>query len=146
MIDEERGPANHSERTSSNHLRILLAEDNASNRKVTLKMLDRLGYSADFALNGIEVIEALERQNYALVLMDVVMPKMSGLDAAKEIRRRFPPSRQPKIIALTAYVIPNSKEICIKSGMDDFLGKPIHIKDLDVAIRRNLQAKKESIA
>jgi CheY-like chemotaxis protein len=146
MIDEEGESTNHNEGTNANHPRILLAEDNPSNRKVTMKMLDRLGYKADAVLNGHEAIEALERQQYDLVLMDVVMPKMSGFDATKEIRRRFPASKQPKIIALTAYVIPNSREICLESGMDDFLGKPIQIKDLENMIRSHLHAKGESVA
>lgn len=146
MIDEKSGSTNHNKGTSANHLRILLAEDNASNRKVTMKMLHRLGYKADAVLDGHEVIEALEHQQYDLVLMDVVMPKMSGFDATKEIRRRFPASKQPKIIALTAYVIPNSREICLKSGMDDFLGKPIRIKELDSMIRSHLYARRELVA
>jgi CheY-like chemotaxis protein len=132
--------------TAVNQPRILLAEDNASNRVVTMKMLDRLGYKADAVLNGLEAIEALERQQYDLVLMDVVMPKMSGFDATKEIRRRFPASKQPKIIALTAYVIPNSKEICLESGMDDFLGKPIQINELKSMISAHLQTKRDLFA
>jgi CheY-like chemotaxis protein len=146
MIDDKGDSEDHCKGTNANQPRILLAEDNASNRKVTMKMLDRLGYKADAVLNGHEAIEALERQQYDLVLMDVVMPKMSGLDTTKEIRKRFPASRQPKIIALTAYVIPNSREICLESGMDDFLGKPIQMKDLDSMIRIHLQAKRDSAA
>ena len=101
-------------------------------------MLERLGYKADAVLNGREAIQALERQQYDLVLMDIVMPKMSGLDATKEIRRRFPASKQPKIIALTAYVIPNSREICLESGMDDYLGKPIQMNELKSMILKNM--------
>lgn len=108
-----------------NHLHILLAEDNESNRIVTLKMLERLGYNADAVLNGHEVLQALERKQYDLVLMDIVMPKMSGLDATKEIRRHFPASKQPKVVALTAFVSPNSREICLAAGMDDYIGKPV---------------------
>ncbi len=114
----------------ANHLRILLAEDNVSNRKVTLKMLARLGYKADAVINGHEVIQALEHQQYDLVIMDLVMPKMSGFDATKEIRRRFPASKQPKVIALTAFVIPSSKEMCLEAGMDDYIAKPVKINQL----------------
>ncbi len=137
MTDKGREIANKDNKNNVDPLRILLAEDNESNRKVTLKMLERLGYKADAVLNGREAIQALERQQYDLVLMDVVMPKMSGLDATKEIRRRFPASKQPKIIALTAYVIPNSREICLESGMDDYLGKPIQMDELKSMILKN---------
>jgi CheY-like chemotaxis protein len=74
--------------------------------------------------------------------MDVVMPKMSGFDAAKEIRRRIPASKQPKIIALTAYVIPNSKQICLEAGMDDYIGKPVTIQELSNIISKNMQSVK----
>ncbi len=144
MINLKSESAMQDKRINLDRPRILIAEDNASNLKVTIKMLDRLGYKADAVLNGREAIEALERQQYDLVLMDVVMPKMSGFDATKEIRRRFPASRQPKIIALTAYVIPNSREICIESGMDDFLGKPVQIKELESMINSHLPARKET--
>lgn len=123
---------------NANHLRILLAEDNVSNRKVTLKMLERLGYKADAVINGHEVIQALERQQYDLVIMDIVMPKMSGFDAAKEIRRRFPASKQPKVIALTAFVIPSSKEMCLEAGMDDYIGKPVTMQELAKIIGKHL--------
>jgi CheY-like chemotaxis protein len=111
-----------------------------------MKMLERLGYKADAVLNGREAIQAIEHQQYDLVLMDIVMPKMSGIDATKEIRRRFPASRQPKIIALTAYVIPNSREICLESGMDDYLGKPVQMNELKSMICSHLHAKSESVA
>ncbi len=122
----------------ANHLRILLAEDNVSNRKVTLKMLERLGYKADAVLNGQEVIKALEHQQYDLVIMDIVMPQMSGFDATKEIRRRFPASKQPKVIALTAFVIPSSREMCLEAGMDDYIGKPVTMQELAKIIGKHL--------
>lgn len=139
MIEKKSGMANETARINADNLRILLAEDNASNQKVIMKMLERLGYKADAVLNGCEVIQALELQQYDLVLMDVVMPKMSGFDAAKEIRRRIPASKQPKIIALTAYVIPNSRQICLEAGMDDYLGKPVTIQELSNVISKNTQ-------
>lgn len=142
MIEKKSGMANETARISADHLRILLAEDNASNQKVIMKMLERLGYKADAVLNGCEVIQALELQHYDLVLMDVVMPKMSGFDAAKEIRRRIPASEQPRIIALTAYVIPNSRQICLEAGMDDYLGKPVTIQELSNVISKNMQSVK----
>ncbi len=146
MIDDESGMVNKNNKANAKYPCILLAEDNESNRKVTMKMLERLGYKADAVLNGREAIQALERQQYDLVLMDIVMPKMSGIDATKEIRRRFPASRQPKIIALTAYVIPNSREICLESGMDDYLGKPVQINELKSMICSHLHVKRELVA
>lgn len=103
-------------------------------------MLERLGYKADAVINGHEVIQALERQQYDLVIMDIVMPKMSGFDAAKEIRRRFPASKQPKVIALTAFVIPNSRDMCLEAGMDDFIGKPVTMQELAKIIGKHLPA------
>jgi CheY-like chemotaxis protein len=146
MIDKGCGPGYKTNETNAKNLCILLAEDNESNRKVTMKMLERLGYRADAVLDGREAIQALERQQYDLVLMDIVMPKMSGIDATKEIRRRFPASRQPKIIALTAYVVPNSRKICLESGMDDYLGKPVQMNELKSMICSHLRTKKESAA
>jgi CheY-like chemotaxis protein len=144
MMDKGCGPEHKNNETNAKNSCILLAEDNESNRKVTMKMLERLGYRADAVLNGREAIQALERQQYDLVLMDVVMPRMSGIDATKEIRRRFPASRQPKIIALTAYVVQNSREICLESGMDDYLGKPVQMNELKSMICSHLHAKRES--
>jgi CheY-like chemotaxis protein len=112
----------------SRPLRILLAEDNAVNQKVALQMLKRLGYNADVAANGLEVLQALERQQYDVVLMDVQMPEMDGIDAAQKIRERWP--KGPKIIAITAYALEGDRERCIKAGMDDYIAKPIQIEEL----------------
>jgi signal transduction histidine kinase len=109
-------------------LRILLAEDNAVNQKVALQMLKRLGYNADVAANGLEVLQALERQPYDVVLMDIQMPEMDGIDAAKRIRERWP--NGPKIIAITAYALEGDREKCFKAGMDDYIAKPIQIEEL----------------
>ncbi len=97
---------------SSTH--ILLAEDDASNRKVTQLMLRRLGFEADTVANGLEVLQALEERPYDIVLMDILMPKMDGLAAAAEIRRLWPASCQPKIIAYTAYILPD--KVCLISS------------------------------
>ncbi len=115
-------------RDQSRPLRILLAEDNAINQKVALQMLKRLGYSADVAANGLEVLQALERQPYDVILMDIQMPEMDGIDAAQKIRERWPES--PKIIAITAYALEGDRERCIRAGMDGYISKPIQIKEL----------------
>ncbi len=119
---------------NNRHLRILLVEDNIINQKVAEKMLKRLGYNADVAINGIEALQAIEHQSYDVILMDVMTPGMNGLEATKTIRKHCPPARQPYIIAVTACVLENSKEICIRAGMNDYISKPLKIEDLQVAI------------
>ncbi len=110
-------------------LRILLAEDNASNQKVTLQMLKKLGYRADAVVNGQEVLEALERQPYDIIFMDVKMPVMTGVEAAQKIRERWP-ENGPKIIAITAYALHGDREKCLAVGMDDYIPKPVQKEDL----------------
>ena len=107
-------------------LRILLVDDNPVNLKVASIMLKKLGCQADLATNGIEAIEAFEDQSYDIVLMDVQMPKMSGLEATKIIRQRL--HRDLKIIIITSY--PNYHDQCIEAGADDFLTKPLRIENL----------------
>jgi CheY-like chemotaxis protein len=108
----------------------LVAEDNHPNLRVTLLMLKHLGYEADAAVNGLEVLHALEKQCYDLVLMDILMPKMDGLTAAKEIRRRWPNSKLPRIIAYTAYVLQDDGTNELLKDMDGFLYKPVRIGEL----------------
>jgi signal transduction histidine kinase/DNA-binding response OmpR family regulator len=117
-------------------LRILLAEDNSINLRVGLLMLERLGYLADVAGNGMEVLEALRRQPYDLVLMDIQMPGMDGLEATRRIRAEFPPERQPRIAAMTANVLREQQEACIAAGMEDFVQKPVGFEELRVALAR----------
>lgn len=112
-------------------MRILLAEDNLVNQKVALRMLSNLGLQADVAVNGIEVLEALKQQPYDLVLMDIQMPEMDGLEAALQIRRRWNRAETPlRIIAMTAFVSASDLERCLEAGMDDFLAKPVRVDDL----------------
>jgi len=118
-------------------LRILLAEDNVVNQKLALRLLGQMGYRADVAANGLEAINALERQPYDLVLMDVQMPEMDGFEASREIRRRWHRDRGPRIIAMTANVMQGDRELCIAAGMDDYLGKPIRVEQLVTAIERS---------
>ncbi len=112
----------------SNPLRILLAEDNAVNQKVARSMLKKIGYEADVAANGLEVLQALERQPYDVVLMDVQMPEMDGIEAARRIRERW--HNGPKIIAITAYALEGDRDRCLNAGMDDYISKPIKIEEL----------------
>jgi PAS domain S-box-containing protein len=120
---------NHKTEKSYGPIRILLAEDNASNQKVTLQILNKLGYRADAVVNGREALEALERQPYDIVLMDVEMPVMNGITATRKIRERWP-GKGPKIIAITAYALRGDKERCLDAGMDDYIPKPVRKGDL----------------
>ncbi|MGD0953263.1 MAG: response regulator [Methanotrichaceae archaeon] len=118
---------------SVNHSRVLLAEDDELNRKVILAMLKHLGYSADTALNGIEVLLALKRKRYDLILMNVGLPEMDGMEVTRQIRRIF--QNGPRIIAVTAYALPGMKQECLGAGMDDFIAKPFRIDELDAILR-----------
>jgi signal transduction histidine kinase/ligand-binding sensor domain-containing protein/CheY-like chemotaxis protein len=117
-------------------LRILLAEDNSVNQKVALLMLEQMGYSADVAANGREVLDALRRQRYDLILMDVQMPDVDGLEAARRIAEEWPDAERPRIIAMTANALRGDREACLAAGMDDYLSKPFHFSDLRDAILR----------
>ncbi len=117
-------------------LRILLAEDNAVNQMVALRILERLGYGADVATNGLEALDALERQSYDVVLMDVQMPELDGLDTSRRIHERWAPEKRPRIIAMTANALPEEREACFAAGMDDYVAKPIRPDKLEQALRR----------
>ncbi|GAB4532625.1 MAG: hypothetical protein Fur0018_21350 [Anaerolineales bacterium] len=116
-------------------LRILIAEDHLINQKVILGVLEKLGYRADVAANGIEVTEALERQLYDVILMDVQMPEMDGVQATRYIRENLPARRQPTIIALTAHALPGDRERYLEMGMDDYISKPVQVQHLKDALR-----------
>ncbi len=117
-------------------LRILLAEDNMVNQKVALRLLARLGYCADVAANGLEVLDALYRRRYDVVLMDVQMPDMDGIEATRRIRETWPPAQQPHIIAMTAHVMEGDRQWCLEAGMDDYVGKPVRLEDLTAKLRQ----------
>jgi PAS domain S-box-containing protein len=121
---------------AASSLRILLAEDNAMNQKVALRLLERLGYRADVASNGLEAVAALERRRYDVVLMDVQMPELDGLDASRQIRERWPPDGGPRIVAMTANALPEDREACFAAGMDDYVAKPIRGDELAAALAR----------
>ena len=111
----------------------MLAEDNTVNQMVTQKMLNKLGYKADVAVNGIEVLHALERKTYDVILMDVQMPEMDGLEATKAIRQRWPDG--PKIIAMTAWALVGDREMCLAAGMDCYISKPVTFEELSAALQ-----------
>jgi PAS domain S-box-containing protein len=117
-------------------LRILLAEDNVVNQKVALRLLGQLGYRADVAANGLEAIDAVERQAYDVVLMDVQMPELDGLGASREINRRWPGERRPRLVAMTANAMQGDRELCEAAGMDDYVAKPIRVEELVAALER----------
>jgi signal transduction histidine kinase/CheY-like chemotaxis protein len=110
-------------------LRILLAEDNVVNQKLALRLLEQMGYRADMAANGIEAVESLERQLYDVILMDVQMPEMDGLEATRKIRK-LTNAAQPHIIAMTANAMEGDRELCLSAGMDDYISKPIRVDEL----------------
>jgi PAS domain S-box-containing protein len=120
-------------------LRVLLAEDNAVNQKLALRLLDRMGYRADLAANGLEVIDALHRQPYDVVLMDVQMPEMDGLEATRRIVQQWPPEERPRIVAMTANAMQSDRDECLAAGMDDFITKPVQVKELQAALERTAQ-------
>jgi PAS domain S-box-containing protein len=111
------------------NLRILLAEDNIVNQKVMLRILKKLGYSADAVADGKEVLQALERQPYDVVLMDVQMPEMDGMETTRAIRQKWL-AIGPKIIAVTAHALEGDRERCIESGMDSYISKPVKMEEL----------------
>ncbi len=144
VLGRRLAPASHTARTPAldarvgreNPFSLLLAEDNVVNQKVALLLLERLGYRADVAANGVEVVESLHRQPYDVILMDVHMPTMDGIEATRQIKELFPPARQPYIIAMTAAAMQEDRERCAAVGMQDFLSKPVNVEELVVALLR----------
>ncbi|HVO06684.1 MAG TPA: GAF domain-containing protein [Burkholderiaceae bacterium] len=120
-------------------LRILLAEDNLVNQKLALRLLSQMGYRADVAANGIEAIESIERQPYDVVLMDVQMPEMDGLEASRRITARWQSDQRPRIVAMTANAMQGDREECLAAGMDDYITKPIRVDTLVQALMQVAQ-------
>jgi PAS domain S-box-containing protein len=117
-------------------LRILLAEDSAVNQKVALALLGKLGYRADVVGNGLEALTALEREQYDVVLMDVQMPELDGLDTTRRICERWPAGERPRIVAMTANAMQEDRDACLAAGMDDYVAKPIRPEALAEALRQ----------
>lgn len=120
----------------SHPLRILLAEDNVVNQKLALRLLAQMGYRADVASNGLEAIQAVERQPYDVILMDVQMPEMDGLEATRHLCARMPAERRPRIIAMTANAMKGDREMCLEAGMDDYVSKPVRVNELVAALNQ----------
>jgi signal transduction histidine kinase/ActR/RegA family two-component response regulator len=119
---------------SRHPLCILLAEDNLVNQKLALRLLSQMGYVADVVSNGQLAIDAVERQRYDVVLMDVQMPEMDGLEASRRITAEHPPSQRPRIVAMTANAMQGDREECLAAGMDDYVTKPIRVEALVEAL------------
>ena len=117
-------------------LRILLVEDMPFNQKLAVHLLKQMGYTTDLASNGLEAIQSVERQEYDVVLMDVQMPEMDGLEATRRICARWPVGQRPRIIAMTANAMQGDLEICLAAGMDDYVAKPIRVQELAAALER----------
>jgi CheY-like chemotaxis protein len=124
-------------------LRVLLCDDNVINQKVALRLLQQMGYRAQLAANGLEALEALDRQAYDMIFMDVMMPEMDGLEATRIIRERqrdqakHPNYKTPiVIVAMTASAMPGDREKCLASGMDDYIAKPVRPEDVRAIVER----------
>jgi len=117
-------------------IRILLAEDNAVNQKLALRILAKMGYRADVAANGLEVLHALKEKKYHLIFMDVLMPEMDGLQATRQIVRQYPDEERPIIVAMTANAMRGDREKCLAAGMDDYISKPVQFHALQDIIKK----------
>jgi CheY-like chemotaxis protein/HPt (histidine-containing phosphotransfer) domain-containing protein len=117
-------------------LRVLLADDNPINQKVGLSVLHRLGYRPDVANNGLEVLKALGRKPYDILFLDVQMPELDGLEAARQICGRWSRDKRPRIIAMTGAALMGDREKCLSAGMDDYISKPVRIGELQAALER----------
>ena len=127
-------PKTDPEMATRHPLRILLAEDNLVNQKLAIRLLEQMGYRADLASNGKEAVQSVARQTYDIVLMDVQMPEMDGLEAARRITANYPKDGRPRIVAMTANAMQGDREMCLAAGMDDYIAKPIRVDKLVEAL------------
>jgi CheY-like chemotaxis protein len=147
LSPRERGVRSFDASMGMRHpLRILLAEDNIVNQKVAVRILERLGYRPDVAANGLEVLQALQRQTYDVVLMDVQMPEMDGLETTRRIVQRWPRDKRPRLIAMTAYALEGDRERCLEAGMDDYISKPIRMEELVRGLEQSQPGRKPAAA
>ena len=121
---------------SRHPLRILLAEDNLVNQKLALRLLSQMGYAADVVVNGLKAIEAIDAKPYDVVLMDVQMPEMDGLEASRQLTAKLRPHERPRIVAMTANAMQGDREACLAAGMDDYVTKPIRVDALVEALNQ----------
>lgn len=105
-----------------------MAEDNLINQKLATRVLAKLGYQLDIASNGVEAVGMVQEKAYDLILMDILMPEMDGLEATRLIRSGY--QTQPKIVAMTANAMPEDRETCLRAGMDGYISKPIKLEEL----------------
>jgi len=117
-------------------LRLLLADDNPINQKVGVSVLNKLGYRADIAHNGLEVLKALEQKVYDMIFLDVQMPEMDGLETARQVCQRWMPDKRPRLIAMTGNALMGDRERCLEAGMDDYISKPVRIAELRSILER----------
>ena len=138
---DRRGPATSEfdpEFAASMPRRLLVADDNMINLKVAVMMLKRLGYTADVAGNGVEVMQALGAKKYDLIFLDVQMPEMDGCEAARRICEKWRHNEQarPRLIAMTGSAMQGDRERCLEAGMDDYISKPVRLEELKAALAR----------
>ena len=117
-------------------LKILLAEDNVVNQKVALRILEKMGFRADVSANGYEVLSALKKINYDIILMDIYMPEMDGYETSGKILKRYSQDERPKIIAMTANAMQGDKDKCLDAGMDDYISKPVRVEELYAVLKK----------
>ncbi|MCZ6701510.1 MAG: ATP-binding protein, partial [Ignavibacteria bacterium] len=130
----------------STPLNVLLVEDNIVNQKVASRILEKLGFKPDIATNGLEAIREINSKDYDIIFMDLLMPKLDGIEATKKIRSMLAGKKIPKIIAMTADTMMNSREACINAGMDDYLNKPISVEEIKALMYKwqaNIENEKE---
>jgi CheY-like chemotaxis protein len=125
-------------------LRILIAEDNLVNQKLAISLLNLMGYKVDAVLNGAEVLKIMNEKEYDIILMDLQMPELNGIEATIRIREIYPPEKQPHIIAITANAMLGDREKCLEAGMVDYMSKPIKIFELQAALEKWGALKLES--
>ena len=135
MMRTQAAPSPSTDLAARFPLRILLAEDNAVNQKLAVRLLERMGYDPAVAGDGLAAIAALDADDFDVVLMDVQMPELDGLDATRQIRARWP-DRPLRIVAMTANAMAEDREACLAAGMDDYLSKPIRVEELASALER----------
>ena len=130
------------EREETEPLDVLVVEDNPVNQTVAVKMLEALHHRSEVASNGREGIEALEKRDFEVVLMDLEMPELDGFEATRHIRQEWPQDEQPYVIAMTAKAMPGDRERCLEAGMDGYLSKPVTIAGLRHALAASVPGRR----